>query len=369
MKPSRHESLSPVWLTAALGAMLALGSCQNRQPQARPQVSNVVLATSEPASAAGPEVRTYTGVVRARHEVNVGFKTAGQLQRLCAAEGQYVRRGQLLATLDDADYRLGVEALQAQYDQLQREEERMEQLFRQKSCSANDYEKTAAGLRQLGAQLQTSRNKLRYTRLYAPADGYVLAVNFAPAEMVDAGTAVFLLADVSRMEVEAYIPAADYRQRARIQSFACRLPGAEADCPMTLLSLAPKADASQLYSLRLTFSGRHTGGLPTAGENVEVRLTLRPRRADAAGGVTVPAEAVFRAADTTCVWVFRAADSTVVRRAVRVSGVPQRSGRLTVAAGLRAGERVVRLGVSALRTGCKVRVMPAPAATNVGGLL
>lgn len=66
-------------------------------------------------------MKCYPGIVREAHTIGLGFKTAGQIERICVKEGDYVRRGQLLAELDAADYRLGVEALQIQYDQLEEE--------------------------------------------------------------------------------------------------------------------------------------------------------------------------------------------------------------------------------------------------------
>jgi len=50
--------------------------------------------------------------------LNVAFKTAGQIESVNVKEGDYVRASQLLASLDDKDYKLGLEALQVQYDQL-----------------------------------------------------------------------------------------------------------------------------------------------------------------------------------------------------------------------------------------------------------
>ena len=124
--------------------------------------------------------KSYSGIVREAHEISLGFKTAGQIKRIHVEEGKYVKKGELLAELDDEDYKLGVEALQIQYDQLKDEVARTQKLFEQKSVSANDYEKASAGLRQLGVQLQVNKNKLEYTRLYAPEDGYIQSVNFSP---------------------------------------------------------------------------------------------------------------------------------------------------------------------------------------------
>ena len=119
-----------------LGAVLVaalLCSCSGRTAS-EPFVQSVSLTT--PVALGGETTRTYSGMVKAAHEVSLGFKTAGQIARIHVSEGDYVQQGQLLAELDDADYRLAVEALQIQYDQLKDEVERMKQLFNQKSVSA-----------------------------------------------------------------------------------------------------------------------------------------------------------------------------------------------------------------------------------------
>ena len=331
-------------------------------PQGGSTVHSVMVTT--PEAMEGTVVKNYSGIVREAHTINLGFKTPGQIERILVAEGDYVHKGQLLAELDDADYRLGVEALQIQYDQLKDEVGRTEQLYRQKSISANDYEKATAGLRQLGVQLQANKNKLNYTKLYAPTDGYIQAVNFSPAEMVDAGTALFTLLDVSRMEVVADIPVAEYQQRDRFTRYFCQVAGSEGELPMQLLSLTPKADGNQLYQLRLAFVGQPDKQL-TAGMNVEVGIVMADTTATT--GVVVPLCAVFRDGDTSCVWVL-GADSTLVKQQVVLGGSDSR-GRAVIREGLTGSEQIVRAGVNALQEGEKVRVIERSSKTNVGGLL
>lgn len=331
-------------------------------PQGGSTVHSVMVTT--PEAMEGTVVKNYSGIVREAHTINLGFKTPGQIERILVAEGDYVHKGQLLAELDDADYRLGVEALQIQYDQLKDEVGRTEQLYRQKSISANDYEKATAGLRQLGVQLQANKNKLNYTKLYAPTDGYIQAVNFSPAEMVDAGTALFTLLDVSRMEVVADIPVAEYQQRDRFTRYFSRVAGSASELPMQLLSLTPKADGNQLYQLRLAFVGQPDKQL-TAGMNVEVGIVMADTTATT--GVVVPLCAVFRDGDTSCVWVL-GADSTLVKQQVVLDGSDSR-GRAVILEGLTGSEQIVRAGVNALQEGEKVRVIERASKTNVGGLL
>lgn len=347
-----------------LGAVLVtalLCSCAGRTTS-EPFIQSVSL--TEPVALSTETTRIYSGMVKAAHEVSLGFKTAGQIARIHVSEGDFVQRGQLLAELDDADYRLAVEALQIQYDQLKDEVARTKRLFDQKSVSANDFEKASAGLRQLGVQLQSNRNKLDYTKLYAPTDGYIQQVNFSPAEMVDAGTALFTLLDVSRLEVEVSIPAGEYLRRDLFTGFTCRAAGMEDGMPMRLGGVTPKADGTQLYHLTLSFAGRPDRRL-TAGMNVEVGITLADTARTA--GFGVPPGAVFLDGDVPCVWVF-GADSTIERRPVALRDMDS-EGRVVIIDGLTAGEQIVRAGVSALEEGEKVRVIATPSQTNAGGLL
>lgn len=322
------------------------------------------VSLTQPVVLGEETTRAYSGVVKAAHEVSLGFKTAGQITRIHVAEGDFVQKGQLLAELDNTDYQLAVEAIQIQYDQLKNEVKRTQQLFEQQSVSANDFEKAQAGLRQLGLQLQANRNKLDYTKLYAPTDGYVQQVNFSPAEMVDAGTALLSLLDISRMEVEVDIPAGEYLRRNRFTRFTCLAPGAADEIPLRLSGLPPKADGNQLYHLTLAFVTQPDRQL-TAGMNVEVLITETDTTCRQ--GYTLPLGAIFLSGDTPSVWVY-GADSTVRRRSVVLDNTDAK-GRAVVREGLDGNEQIVRAGVSALEEGEKVRVVAAPSQTNVGGML
>lgn len=349
-----------ITMVIVAGTLCACGGTSHENSEIR----SVVL--TEPVLLESTHVINRSGVVREAHTISLGFKTAGQIERIHVQEGDYIRRGQLLAELDAADYRLSVEALQIQYDQLEDEVARTKQLFDQKSVSANDYEKAVAGLKQLGVQLQVNKNKLDYTKLYAPTDGYVQNVNFSPAEMVDAGTALFTLLDVSHMEVVADIPVGEYGQRDRFARFYCKVAGIEEELPMKLSSITPKADGNQLYQLRLIFTEQPDKRL-TPGMNAEIGIVV----ADTAFAhrVAVPLCAVFQDNDENklCVWVFKQ-DSTVSKQPVVLNGTDA-EGRAVIVEGLTDKECIVRAGVHVLQEGQRVRVIEKSSKTNIGELL
>lgn len=348
------------------GAILLTGC--GRDESGQTSRHSVYVTTPQAASADG-QARLLSGVVEEANGISIGFKTPGQIARLYVKEGDYVRAGQLLAQLDDADYKLGVEALQIQYDQLSEEVGRAKRLFEKNSMSANDFEKASAGLRQLGVQLEANKNKLAYTRLYAPASGYIQSVNFSRSEMVDAGTAVFNLLDVSGMEVVVNIPASLYSASARTAAYACRRQGLKdgAWVPCRFISLVPKADSNQLYRMRLSVDRADAGQL-TSGTNVEVSMSLAGASAESTA-VQVPVSALFRTpAGEESVWVV-SPDSTVTRRTVTVDRSVAGARTVGVTSGLKADERIVRAGVGALTEGEKVDIIAEPSATNPGGLL
>lgn len=57
-----------------------------------------------PVRMGGEYLKSFAGIVQEAKEISLGFKTAGQIERICVKEGDFVRQGQLVAVLDDADY-------------------------------------------------------------------------------------------------------------------------------------------------------------------------------------------------------------------------------------------------------------------------
>ncbi len=321
------------------------------------------VCISEVSASSTDSVIHLSGVVKSGNSLSLGFKTAGQISKIYVKEGDKVSTGQLLANLDDADYKLGVEALQIQYDQLSKEVNRARRLFEKKSMSANDYEKAEAGLKQLGIQLQANRNKLAYTRLYATSSGVIESVKFSAGEMVDAGTSVFSMFDTSEMEVVCDIPTHVYNERGRFKRFSCRPSSEKGEYHnLRLLNIVPKADENQLYRMYLAFDGNASKYF-TTGMNVDVIIYLQPSEE----GLSVPAKAIFNRDGNDQVWIVNE-DSTITAYKIEIDR-SHPGKQLRVISGLNGGEKVVRAGVSALHDGEKVKIVEAPKETNIGGAL
>lgn len=300
--------------------------------------------------------KTFAGIVKEGREISLAFKTAGQISNVYVKEGDRVSKGTLLAALDDSDYMIEVEALRAQESQMKAELERTRRLLEQKGVSPNDFEKLEAGYRQVAARLEGAENKVKYTRLYAPADCYVQDVKFVASEMVNAGTPVFELLDCSGIDVELDIPLALYRERGNIVSFEGTANGEK--IPLRLVSIAPKADSNQLYRMKLAVVGTHPALTP--GMNIEVSVAMSGNGSPAA--VTLPAHSVVRRNDSTFVFVLER-DSVARLRAVELGDLDP-DGRVVVKSGLGSGERFIRSGVNMIADGDIVSVIGADGAAE-----
>lgn len=346
----------------AAAAALALCSCNSGTKESTSaRVHNVFAINPEPVGNAGTV--TLPATVEEARTISVGFKTAGQIERIYVKEGDRISAGQTIAMLDTVDYALGISSLREKYSQMLTETDRQAKLHASGNMSDNDFDKAASGLRQVGLQLQLEENKLAYCRLSSPTSGIVTKVNFEASEMVDAGTPVIELMDNSRLEAIVDLPVRLYAARADFSGFygeTSLRPGVR--FPMEMLSLTPRADNSQLYRLRLSVPA--DAGV-TPGMNITVSILST---GDDAGSVTVPLSSVFENEGHSYVWVINPADSVVTATEVTLTGTGE-NGRVEITSGLSAAELIVRAGVHHLVNGEKVNLLPGESETNPGNVL
>lgn len=312
------------------------------------------VETIQPEALSDQPSLHFTGKVKETKQVNIAFKIGGAIEKVYARIGDHVQAGQLLAELDDSDYRIGLQTSEAQYAQMKSEVERLQVLYERKSISENDYEKALVGLKQMEAMLQGNTHKVNYCKLYAPTDGVIIEVNYHPAELVDAGMAVFSLLEDAELQVVFDLPAAMYSRQASFDCFYCRPSFApEERFPMALAAITPKADNNQLYRVYLNFKGKSDARF-TPGMNVLVDVCTRPQ-AEERGMMIVPLRTVCQREEIPFVWVINP-DSTLRKQPVVLSGIDA-EGNARISSGLDGTETLVRAGAATLQEGEKVRVL------------
>ncbi|MGN0006814.1 MAG: efflux RND transporter periplasmic adaptor subunit [Alistipes sp.] len=344
------------------GLSLLNGACDGNRTKSA-DIPNVLLVEVRNATTAS--VQEYPGRVKAAEEVGLAFKVSGTLANVFVEEGGRVVKGQPIAELDARDYRTQLDAVEAEYLKVKAEADRIMALYADSVSTADAYDKARYGLRQITAKYENAKHQLSDTKIYAPFDGAIQQRLFDTPTVIAAGMPVVTMVADGEREIEINIPASAYIRRDKMRSFSASfdfLP--DRRIPLRLTGIAPKANANQLYSVRLAIP-RDISPQPSPGMTAMVDVVI----SDTANPQTeIPSSALFGREDCSCVWVYDEHGGTVSLRSVSVERL-HTDGRAIISQGLSAGERVVAVGVHKLREGQQIRPMTATSETNTGGLL
>lgn len=308
----------------------------------------------------------FPGKVKAAQDISLAFRVSGTIQKLYVEDGARVREGQLLAELDPTDYQVQLDATEAEYQQIKAEAERVTALYKDNGTTPNANDKAVYGLKQITAKYKHHQDQLAYTRLYAPFNGYVQKRLFDAHETIGAGMPVISMISGDTPEVEINLPAAEYIRREQFNDFHCTFdifPGEV--YPLKPISVTPKANANQLYSMRLQLvRGKQT--IPSPGMNTMVTIYCNT---DETNTLSVPTSAILQKDEKAYVFVYNPSDNTVHSREVNLLHLRSNGRSLITSSQLKSDELIVSAGVHHLKDGETVKPLPLTTKTNIGGLL
>ena len=150
-----------------------------------------------------------TGTVEPTVMLPIAPRVAGRMVELNVDEGSLVRKGQVLARLDDADLASTVEELEARARYAQSQYERAENLVRQGFMAKAEIDRTRADLDAAVAAVRRARSQRDYMALTAPADGLVIRRDGEIGQFIPAGQAVFFLSCCAPLRVTAEVDEED----------------------------------------------------------------------------------------------------------------------------------------------------------------
>jgi RND family efflux transporter MFP subunit len=307
--------------------------------------------------------KQFPGVIEEKEEVNLAFRVAGPIQKIYVKEGDFVKKGQIVALMDTRDYEIQQNAVEAQANQIKSEYKRVEELNSRKSVADNDYEKMKAGKEMIEAKLKNANDQLNDTKLYAPFSGYITKVNFKEGELINHGTPIATLIDVSLLKVDIDVPASILLMKDKITKIECSqedIP--DKTFPLILVANNVKANNNGLYKFYLQHKPLTKTEL-VPGMNVSVNISYKARENDI---LSIPLNAVFEEEGKSYVWIVN--DSIVNKKMVETCNVI-RKGEIGITNGLKENQEIVVGGLNLLKDKETVKVIPQISKTNVGNLL
>ena len=316
--------------------------------------------------------RTFAGVVKTADESELSFRVSGRVKRVAVKQGARIKKGQVLAALDQKDYKLAVRSAKAKLKGHQAETaEKKENARRQKNLAVKNFVSQAAVEKAEAAyqtalsnvniaqtDLQNAEDDLERTILRAPFSGRIGARHIEPFTQVQAGTKVFDLQGGQGFKVEVLIPETLIRDINYGDPVEVTFPTFKGVRVNGVISeIGAQAKSGNAYPVKANLA--KTKRDLRAGMTAE--LSVRTRRDAKVPVYLIPITAVdLRFVDTniagaqTPVFVYDEKTSTLSLR--RVSVIDVRENDFEVIDGLKEGDIIVTAGVSFLSEGQKVKL-------------
>lgn len=151
-------------------------------------------------------------------QVDVSFQIAGKIKEILKDEGDIVKKDELIAILDDVDYKLSYEMSNAEVERCKVLNEETESKYKRNKPLVGDsiseqelttlfhnYQQAKANYNVAVANKKIAENKLNYTKLYAPDDGVITVRSHEEGSNVVSGQTIYTITKTKPIWVRAYI--------------------------------------------------------------------------------------------------------------------------------------------------------------------
>lgn len=199
-------------------AGMCLCAC-SRTPQEQTSFPSVKVVHAEVMEA--PSSRCYTFISQPYRLSELSFRVGGPVHAFDVQQGQFFRKGQLIAAIDERDFVIQKQRTEALYRQAEVDYARISSLYAKDNISGMNYEQAKANYERTKADYEAAVNAWEDSRLYAPFDGYVQQAHIERYQDVKPSVPVVTFIDLSRIKVEAYVPEDMALQMRQKDSVAC----------------------------------------------------------------------------------------------------------------------------------------------------
>jgi membrane fusion protein (multidrug efflux system) len=287
------------------------------------------------------------GSVEAIEAITVVSEINATVVSLPFEEGSFIKRGELIAQLDDSQLNGEVLRTEALFTQSQANYNRTKTLVEQKVGTQQSLDNAAADLKVAEANLELAKASFNKTRIIAPFSGMVGSRRVSVGSYLRAGDIITELANIDEIRVTLSVPErflSDLKRGAEVIVFSNAYPDHKVKGKVVVVEpVVDPAMRTARVVVRVPNSGRKF--LPGMSANVSVVLKERPN------ALTIPSEAVFAIGNQSFVFIVKP-DSTVARAEITLG--TQLPDVVEVLKGLKEGDQVVNAGHQKLFDGAKV---------------
>ncbi len=292
--------------------------------------------------------RRFSGYTHPWEAAGVGFLIGGRVTSVEVKEGDRVRKGDLLATIDPNDYALIEQLTEAQLDAIKPNYERVVGLIREDALPRAKLDEVEGMYKAAVTQKKQAARQLAYTKLKAPIDGVVMNRGTAAGQVIGPGMPAVIVLNITRLKVKFGVTQKELGLFAAGNEVTVTFDGIAEPVTARVFNVALVPDlTTRLYEVTLEVDNADERLRPGMMGRIEVPV----RRAE---GFFVPLRAVKRDAGHNHVVYLVDADDKVVERRVVTGDLF--GDQIQIVEGLEGGERLIFEGQAFVTPGEKVTV-------------
>ncbi|WP_442845122.1 efflux RND transporter periplasmic adaptor subunit [Leeuwenhoekiella sp. H156] len=290
----------------------------------------------------------YSADIEPDNTAQIGFAVSGIVKSIAVEEGQYIKEGQLLATLDATSYSNAYQIANSSYEQTLDLYTRQKELYDKGSLPASDFKRIQAQLEQAEANKRMSAKDLSDCKLLAPMSGIITRKNIERGSTAGPNISAFTIIKTDKVYATMAVPEVEVGALRKGMKVAVFVPTLNDTLTGEINIINPQADnISKTYQVKVKLDNKEQLLLPGMFSEVTI-YSDKVRK-----GIVIPATAVVRDADNLT-YVFLVNDKHMaVRQRITIGSITGKQD-IVVEQGLHSGDKVVVSGMTQLKDGVAV---------------
>jgi len=341
--------------TLATLIIVLLSACGSETPKEKKALVRTAKLLQVSKTGSGVFLN-YPAVIKSMQLSDLSFQTGGVLKKLLVVEAQRVKKGDMLAKLDQRDAQANLKSARAQFDNAQTEYQRAVNLMKEDAIAKTTLDQRKSQRDVSKAQLETAQKALQDTVLIAPYDGAIAKVSIKEQQNVSTGASAISILGSGGLEAVINLPssimAKPKKQKPATDSYLVLDAASDQRIPIVFKEADLEADTTtQTYAITFTFEA--PDGLNILpGMNAVVWFKDPSESTSDMDKIRIPLTAVATDGEQKYVWLVDKTSMKVSKRNIVIEA--NVATNIGVISGLEAGETIVAAGVSVLSEGMQV---------------
>lgn len=328
-----------------LATVLWVG-CDSKKKQ-QPVVCAIPVEVEVVDNTEGNKYRSYVGTVQSEMMISLSFPLGGTVTGVFAHNGQQVKKGTLIAKVDEANARSLHDVAVATLNQAEDGYRRMKLVYDEGGVSEVRWVQMETDLEKARQTELSTRKHLEDCSLYAPQDGYISMGDHIIGEQIGPAVPFCNLVDMNKLVVVFSVPEKEIGLIAIGDPATATIPALnDVEKPIVICDKAILSNPlGHSYTVKASISPDEKEVLP--GMVTKIRLALRDKENH---GIVVPSSCVRTMPDGVAVWVIR--NGKAYRQPIKVNEFIKNG--VLVSEGLNYGDTIVTAGYQKLFNGAEV---------------